>query len=304
MTLVGVLAGCSPLLGIEDPKPRTDAGDLDAPAIDAAETDAALIDAPAGDFLTLSVGEFKLANQQVVRLRVQRMLTSGGMEDVTGTATYSADNGAVTFGAKGTVQGAQAGSSTITVSLAGSRSAMVRATVSTFTCHPVINEFMTSNVSAANEFIEIYNPCTGPIDMTGWTLNYRGGNVVGTMDSNEMVKLTGMMAPGELRVYGGSAFPPPVAGSWIDSNGMGSATGAVGLRNAGVLVDSVAYGAVADAHPFAESNHPLVGMASGMSGSRLPFDGKDDAPDGPADGDNAANFQVIATPTPGALNVP
>jgi hypothetical protein len=41
-----------------------------------------------------------------------------------------------------------------------------------------------------------------------------------------------------------------------------------------------------------------------MSGSRVPFDGKDDDPVGSADGDNSADFVVVGTPTPGALNTP
>jgi hypothetical protein len=53
---------------------------------------------------------------------------------------------------------------------------------------------------------------------------------------------------------------------------------------------------VADANPFIETKATLM-MSNGHSASRLPFDGKDT-------NDNSADFMVIPTPTPRALNAP
>jgi hypothetical protein len=68
------------------------------------------------------------------------------------------------------------------------------------------------------------------------------------------------------------------------------------------LVDAVAYGTVLAGHPFIETN-PTPPMAHGRSASRLPFDGKDDG-DATHDGDGAADFMILQTPTPRAPNAP
>ncbi len=308
MILPGVLAGCSPLLGIEDPKPAGDAGTPDSP-VDGAPIDGALIDAPAGDFLQISLGDFKLAKQQVVRFRVQRMLAGGGMADVTDDASYSADSSAVALGAKGTVSGVETGNATITVTLAGAASATVRATVSTFTCHPVINEFTTGTALGGgdDELIEIYNPCANAITVTDWTLNYRSANAIGATDTHLLVTLDGQLLPGALRVYGGSAYTGQAVARWMTGNGMQQNNGAIGLRSGpvdtGPIVDAVGYGTVTPGNPFLETK-AMAGMANGMSASRLPYDGKDDDATDAVDGDNSIDFRVVATPTPGALNAP
>jgi hypothetical protein len=319
--LGGVLAGCSPLLGIEDPVARGDAGSIDTPVIDTPDIDGGIdsaIDAmeSAVDHLKLGVTDFKLARQQLVRFHVSLVHAAGGTDDVTSTATYTTDQPTlISFGAKGSVSGTASGVATITVSLAGATPVSVKATVTAFACHPVINEIKTGTATNPDdEFIEIYNPCTAMVDVTGWTLNYRSANAIDAqMDTHLLITLADPMPPGELRVYGGSGFLGPSVASWATGNGMAQKDGAVGLRDgpsaivggpaAGALVDSVAYGAALAGNPFIETK-AMAQMANGMSGSRLPFDGKDDDPAGAADGDNSADFAVVATPTPGVLNTP
>jgi len=140
------------------------------------------------------------------------------------------------------------------------------------------------------------------VDITNWTLVYRtAGTVAGMPDTNLMMTLAGQMAPGELRLYAGSTYTGTSDGTWPDTNGiMQQMSGAVALRDGpkdmGVLIDSVAYGMVADANPFIETKATPM-MSNGLSASRLPFDGNDTE-------DNSADFMVISTPTPRALNVP
>ncbi|MEO7730165.1 MAG: hypothetical protein ABIY55_04275, partial [Kofleriaceae bacterium] len=259
--------------------------------------------------------DFKLAKQQLVRFHVQLVRAVGGTQDVTSTATYSTDQPTlISFGAKGTVSGTLSGRATITASLAGATSATVKATVSSFACHPVINEIQTGTVTSADdEFVEIYNPCTTMIDVTNWTLNYRAASAVAALpDSHLLITLAGQMMPGDLRVYSGSAYTGTSLETWPMGFGMAQKDGAVGLRSGpsdtgasdtGPLVDSVAYGAALVGNPFIEIK-AMAMMSNGMSGSRLPFDGRDDDPAGAADGDNSADFAVVPTLTPGALNTP
>lgn len=316
IVLGGVLAGCSPILGIEDPVARGDAGSIDTPTpIDGSvdgvtNIDAAIDGPPAVDHLVFNVTDFRLAKQQLVRFHVQLVRAAGGMQDVTSMATYSTDQPTlISFGTKGTLSSsATSGRAAITASFAGATSATVNATVSSFSCHPVINEFQTGTVTSADdEFIEIYNPCTTMINVQDWTLNYRAANAIGGMDTHELILLAGMMTPGELRVYGGSAYTGTSLDTWPSGFGMAQRDGAIGLRSGptdtGPLVDSVGYGAAMVGNPFIEVK-AMATMANGMSGSRLPFDGRDDDPAGAADGDNSADFAVVATLTPGALNTP
>jgi hypothetical protein len=293
------LAGCSSLLGIEDPSP----GNRDDGGVDAT-------DAPSSDHLVFNVGDFQLAQLQSARLHVTFVHRDGTVEDATTTATYASENDLLaTVTSSGVVtSGSQSGSSTITAMLAGALPAAVRATVKTTLCHPVINELTTGSVvpttGAADEYVELYNPCTMDMDVNNWTLNYRGPNTVGTTDSTPMATLTGQMMPGELRVYAGVNYTGAVVpkGTWPGVNGViGKDDGAVGLRagpkDTGTLVDSIAYGTVATGHPFLRNNRATATVPHGRSASRLPFDGKDD-------GDGAADFMVSSTLTPGALNAP
>jgi len=165
-------------------------------------------------------------------------------------------------------------------------------------CHPVINELMTgSSVSPADEWVEVYNGCPAPVDVTSWTLVYRSASNDGSNDSSTLATLTGSMATGEFRLYAGSGFTGTYDYQWTGMNGLiGQFDGAVGLRdNNRALVDSMAYGAVVATHPFIETK-PTPAMANGKSASRLPLDGNDT-------NDNSVDFQIIAAGTPRASNV-
>jgi hypothetical protein len=292
LTLVP-LVGCSSLLGIKDPTPddRIDGG----------------IDAQPTDHLMFNVGDFQLAMLQSARVHVVFVHHDGTQENVTTTATYSSNNEPIVkVGGQGVIYSAdtQTGSATITASLAGAAPATVKVAVKVSMCHPVINELTTGTTAhgAADEWVEIYNPCTTAIDVTGWTLKYRGPNTISGMDDNLMMTLPGptssaTMMPGEFRLYAGVGYPGASDGTWTQATGiLGQNGGAVGLRDmTSAIVDSVGYDTASTANPFTETR-AVPGVVYDSSASRRPFDGKDD-------GDGASDF-VVAMPTPGALNVP
>jgi hypothetical protein len=290
------LLGCSSLLGIEDP----DTGDHIDGGVDA-------IDAPSTDHLMFDVGDFQIAMQQSARVHVTFVHRDGTQEDVTATAMYSSDNEPIVkTGGQGVIFSAdtQTGSATITASLAGAISATVKVSVKNTPCHPVINELKTAGVTSADEWVEIYNPCTVPVPVDGWTLDYRAATNAGAMDGILMVTLTGTMAAGDFRLFGGTGFvgPPNPDDSWGGGTSgiLAGTSGAVGLRSGaisvGPLVDSVGYGTVMSGNPFLEST-AAPAMSVGVSASRGPFDGKDDD-----DGKN--DFKVTQTPTLRTFNEP
>jgi hypothetical protein len=168
-------------------------------------------------------------------------------------------------------------------------------------CHPVINELTTGGTSGADEFVEIYNPCTTQVDVTDWTLVYRAATNLGAADGSVMMTLTGKMLPKALRLYAGVDFIGPSDGTWPDVTGiMQQVSGAIALRatakDRNAIIDAVAYGIVTPGHPFIEGA-PAAMMANTKSASRLPADGNDT-------NNNATDFMVIATPTPYARNAP
>jgi hypothetical protein len=288
--LAAQLAGCSALLGIQNPS----AGD--------AGTGSDADDAGSPDRLGFSLGNLTIAQGQVVRFHVGATYADGGLQDVTATATYTSDNPSVaTFGAPGQLNaGTQAGTATITASLGTAMPATIRVTVTAATCHPVINELLVeSNASTAEEWVELLNPCATPIDVTTWTLVYRGAGTVTGPDSSLLITLTGQMASGAIRLYAGPAYMGMNDGRW-PNGALGGTDGAVGLRSgprdSGPIVDAVAYGDVMSGHPFIETS-PGPAMVNGRSAARLPFDGKDD-------NNTAVDFFIVMMPTPRAPNVP
>jgi hypothetical protein len=113
--------------------------------------------------------------------------------------------------------------------------------------------------------------------------------------------LTGMMAPGEIRLFAGQGFGGANDGKWAGATGLMQANnGGVALRsgpiNAGTIVDSVAYGTVSAGHPFVEANATPPMIAS-RSAQRLPFDGRDDD-------DGAADYMLLTATSPRAPNAP
>jgi hypothetical protein len=291
-----LLVGCSSVLGIDDPKPVIDSG-VSPPDVTTTSTDQ----------LTVSLTDVKLAQGQMVRLHVLLVHKDLTMQDVTASAMLTSSNDAVAKGGgPGQINGgSQVGSATITASLGTAMPATVAATVTAAKCHPVINELITGTAaSPAEEWVEIYNTCSTPVPVVGWTLIYRAAPATGA-DTSVLVTLTGSMDPGTFRLYSGTGYlgvTDDDAHKWAST--LQQNEGAIGLRSGikdtGPLVDSVAYGDLTmnldPLNPFIEVS-PAPYMTNGKSASRLPFDGNDT-------NDNGADVKAIATATPHASNVP
>ncbi|MFI5288674.1 MAG: lamin tail domain-containing protein [Polyangia bacterium] len=183
-------------------------------------------------------------------------------------------------------------------------------------CHPVVNEVLpATSASAAEEFVEIYNPCTAAIDLTGWKLVYRSATNVkpgdAADDSTTLVtfpsaSLSGgaaisTIAAGQYLTYWNSGYG--TAGTNKDGNLSGSSSGALGgtagsvaLRDAaGTLIDSMGYGATTGNAFIETATFPALTTA--MKGSSISR-----TPNGTDNNDNSKDFQVTATPTPKAAN--
>jgi hypothetical protein len=159
-----------------------------------------------------------------------------------------------------------------------------------------INEFSTGTEGAlSDEFVEIVNVGTAAADLGGYRLVYR--SVSGTSDTSLGTLPVGTtLAPGAFYLFGGAAYAGahPADRSFVV--GLASTGGGIGLRDASeALLDSVGYGN--STNSFVEANAaaaPPVAAAPGKSSGRHP--------DGHDTDDNAADFAVAETPSPGASN--
>lgn len=263
----------------------------------------ATVGTAAPDHVEFTITDFGLSQEQLMRLKVTLVLTDGTKQDATGTATLTSDNDAIaTSPSAGVVAGKGPGVATITASAFTATPATIHATVSSASCHVVINEFTTgSPISPAEEYIELFNPCSTAVVVQDWRLVYRSASNIGASDTNLMVSFTTIgdtMNPGELRLYGGDDYVDTKDGGWTGQSGiMQQNNGGIGLRDQnGALIDAIGYGNVVAGHPFTETTKAPM-MVNGMSASREPFDGNDT-------NDNGANIKLLPAGTPRTLNAP
>jgi mono/diheme cytochrome c family protein len=166
-------------------------------------------------------------------------------------------------------------------------------------CHPVINELVTGVTGGAtNEWIELYNPCTTAITITGWRLGYRAATTAGPLTATDSATLftfpARTIAVGAYVLVAGAGYTGTVDGRL--TTGMADPGGGIGLRDlAGTVVDSLAWGPATNAfvrvRPAAVA--PLA-AAPGNSIQRLP--------DGADTQNNMTDFRVSMRPTPRGPN--
>ncbi len=191
--------------------------------------------------------------------------------------------------------GGQAGTVALTYDASG---------VATITCgssggggtSALVNELMTGSTgAAANEFVEIVNTGTAAADIGGFRLAYR--SAAGISDVTLATVPAGTtLASGGFYLFGGSAYAGARPPDQSFSTALAATGGGIAIRDsAGATLDSVGYGdavnAFVEGHP---ASAPPATAAPGSSAIRLP--------DGHDTNDNAADFSVSASPTPGSSN--
>jgi Lamin Tail Domain/Collagen triple helix repeat (20 copies) len=160
-----------------------------------------------------------------------------------------------------------------------------------------VNEVQTGVTgAAANEFVELVNAGTEPVNAGGYRVVYR--SAAGTTDTLLGLIPDGTILPaGGHYLLGGSAYAGPAAPDQSFGIGLAATAGGVGVRDAaGALLDSVGYGTTV-ANGFVEGAAALAPPTTASPGSSV---GR--MPDGVDTSDNSADFDVSATPTPRATN--
>jgi hypothetical protein len=159
-----------------------------------------------------------------------------------------------------------------------------------------VNEFMTGSTGAAsNEFVELVNAGTAAVNVGGYKVAYR--SAAGASDTTLATIPDGTTIPaGGFYLLAGSGYLGSHAPDQTFSASLAATGGGLAVRDAaGAILDSVGYGeatnAFVEGHPAAA---PPATAAPGSSADRIP--------DGHDTNDNAADFSVSATPSPGASN--
>ena len=165
-----------------------------------------------------------------------------------------------------------------------------------------VNELRLRTTSNnTNQFVELFNAYSAPVNVGGWTVVYRSRT--GSTDTTMATIPAGTMLPaGGFYLLGRSGngtttgyIGPPAANQTFTTS-VSTSGGGVGIRDSlGILVDSVGYGSATNA--FVESSaapSPPNAADPGSSIVRLP--------DGHDTDNNAADFTVTSTPTPGGPN--
>jgi hypothetical protein len=154
-------------------------------------------------------------------------------------------------------------------------------------CGPLLNEVQTAGAAgAADEFVEIYNPCASPVDFTGWRLVYR--SAAGASDV-VLVHLAGTLPPAKLSVCAGKSFIGPADARFSD--GLAATGGGLALVDpVGAWRDSMGWGTAENAFV---RGWPAAAPGASQSIARHP-DGADTC-------DNSFDF-TVGVPSPGAPN--
>jgi hypothetical protein len=159
-----------------------------------------------------------------------------------------------------------------------------------------VNEFMTGSTGAAsNEFVELVNAGTTAKDISGFKVAYRSG--AGTSDITLATVPDGTtLAVGAFYLLGESGYLGAHTPDQSFSASLAATGGGLAVRDAtGTILDSVGYGDSTNA--FIEGHAAAAPPATAAPGSSA-----DRSPDGHDTNDNAADFSVSASPTPGASN--
>ncbi len=160
----------------------------------------------------------------------------------------------------------------------------------------VISQFQTAGGSANDEFIEIHNTSSNPVDLNGYRVVYRSSS--GTNDVNFAVWTTSVIVPaGGYYLITNSSYDGSVPGDLVYdpatcSCAMSATGGGLAIRfgaaNSGVIIDSMGYGTATNA--FIESAVTTAPPASSGQGRKMQACQDTD--------NNSSDFQVVTPSAP------
>ncbi len=166
-----------------------------------------------------------------------------------------------------------------------------------------VNEVRTGVTGATtNQFIELYNAGTSPVDISGWTVVYRSSTAI---TNTTAATIPGVAGSGTTVLAGGGYYLLGRSGGYTGSpaanltftTSLSSSGGAVGVLDpTGAVADSVGYGSANNALvENCAAPAPGTNASPGTSIVRTPNGFDTD--------NNCTDFLVTSLPTPGAANI-
>ncbi len=237
---------------------------------------------------------------ETLALTATASFTVGSDLDATAEAVWTSSDFSKATVTGGILTGVAAGTVTLTATLRGvSGSLDIEVTKA---CAPVINEVQTyGSGQGGDEFIELYNPCTISLDLSGSKVAYR--SATGTTDSSAYTfPAATSLPPGGFALLTGSAYSGPTGLSGViygavPGSGLASTGGGLQWRKSdGTVWDSFGWGGATNA--YVEGTVATKGTDSTATPRSMSRKS-----DGTDTGDNLADFAVTKSPTPGARNV-
>lgn len=155
----------------------------------------------------------------------------------------------------------------------------------------VINELKTGGSSATDEFIELYNPNSCTITMSGWDLMYSSDSgstpsSIASLTSAHTIKPNGYF----ILAGGGYAGTKDIA----LTSGLKDTGARIAIVDASKKVlDSLGYGSLSGGNTYVEGTAAAAPAVNKSIGRK---------PDGKDTDNNSADFSVMTTLTPGAAN--
>lgn len=162
----------------------------------------------------------------------------------------------------------------------------------------VISQFQAGGSTSANdEFVEIHNSGSAPVDLNGYRVVYRSATGTNDVGNPFAVWTTStILQPGQYLLvastgYDGGVTPDVTYNPTTCACSMGAGGGGLAIRNGandtGTIIDSVAWGTASATHAFIET---AVTTAAGNDNAKVR------AQDGCQDTDNNANDFATLTP--------
>ena len=227
---------------------------------------------------------------------------SSGPTTATLPANYpyvAGDAGTKTFSLTFVMNAMNAQKTTVTVSDA-TNAGITSTTISYCNPHPLVNEVQTGSTgSASQEFVEIANPYSFAITLTGWSLFYRSAsNNGGGADTTLKAGFTITIPANGYAVACGSAFATNCTAALSPiSSGLSATGGAIALKDvtAGVYVDQMSYSTLTATNNFTEGSAapiPPTLAAPGTSIQRFS-----------STGNNSVDFKQTTGNTAGLVNL-
>ncbi len=146
--------------------------------------------------------------------------------------------------------------------------ALAAATATTASSQVVISELATRGpASATDEFVELYNPTSAPIDLSGWKLQYKSTSGTTWNDRAILPASTVIAAHGYFLIGNQTSYSGPAAdymsALWNSGTGMADNGHERIINAAAVEVDKVGWGTAIDPEGIAAPNHGT--SANGLS---------------------------------------